>query len=844
MANLLPMMLYNIENKLIDFNSIIKNNCFYFYSYQKFNVEIDSVTESVTTKLYSVNKLINSLGQQYLDIQNSDNFNNYDNFGYTLYVSGNNRIKLKLTSIDGVVYYYEFIVKLDNIIDESNEHYLDLIINHKLPTFEELNLAINSEFSNSELLKRLLLDFKNILKYKGTKTSILKFFNLIGMKKDQLNIFEEYFNDTTNNSTLIPDKTKDYKTGNYHVIYDNQKTNGLDVKNFPNYEFTFEDLTEFKENLINAISLANKYFTSIEQNINFFGISYHSNLQKNLAITSLTSKIFEFDVFNFRKNINIEIFNHEDSENKTNLVKNCVQYKKEIFRSEVKYVELMDYYTLYYDTLLFYGFVFNQGSIVNTPTNIIGTLLPLNPNTLLNVQSANISNPNIFLIETEIFDDYTITQFNNIKRNFGNILHIKISTPNTFLSLEIISIENNDIMVFDKIYVDSPKYFKILLLKKDNYKINIKITDSYNNIETYFYDLNLSENIGKLDFDLFSSCKLIDNNNLSLDLNSSTNINTLSDNYGLPIDLVPFDLANYYMVNVINPVNVQNYTNNAIFKLTEMNKNMKLNDISESIPLKYFNNILDIITFKYDFNYTLKLKIYNDDLGTYELIDYSDINLYDNTFDKVMITLFDVYDRDINGNIDDFLTPYYFITTIEAGITINKTTYDFVLVENNNQSNVISIYDLPELNYKQIDIVNDLPLFYKESLTVPNFNHYISVSQDTIEIEGTIYPLVKSIFSKLISVDSDLNDEINGIYKLKIGDIIVARPNNNYIINENNVTWQIFNSFTNELLFESTDFALKYVVTEKTIFDIKYNFIIDNVNYSLIKKSAFSSYNK
>lgn len=790
----LPILLYDNNKKLINYKHITKTNCFYFYSYKNITVEI----VSGTGVLYSVknisNNLVTTSGQLLTN-----------NFGYTLYIPTNKtEILLKISDNTSEI-LYNIVLELDNIIDETNEHYNDLLVNNFLPNFEQLSKAIPNEFNKSELIKRLLLDFKNIIKHKGTKKSIETFLEFLGFNDNNLTIFSEYYNRQKDILTTNPNKETDVKTGNYYVLYDNFVSEGLDSNNLPIRFTNIDNVVSFQETLLNAIALANVYFTIDEQLITFFALNYSSNMPFEESITSNASMIFETDVLNFRKNLSINIKNYTSSDFYQYNVLNCLQKKDVLLKSEVKtYLE--------------------------------------NPLTKLN--------DSVYFVDDEIFDDevFNYNDIDKYDRIFGNVLHLNIHSPNTYIKFEI----------FDKNYVTNKLVFqkslitndlnKIIVLKATTiYRLNIEITDYHNNTEKYFYDFYVNHNINKIDFDSFSSSLILDENkfknDIILDIDSPTKLTThdnLSKNYILPKNLIPLDLQNYYGLNSASIT--EWLTENNKFDISSIDKNYTVNEITESVCLNLFDNWLDIVCLKYDDNFDLKIKVYDINICEYVNIDYINIGQYSPISDKLYVMLIDIYDRDINEDIEDIKTPYYFITTTETGIDINKESYDFILI-NKITGEEISIYDEyidNNLYISRIPVNYDFPLFEISSELYPNFLKYISPNTYKENIEGIDYTIIKSVFNRL----SKISDNPDFAYNLKIGDFVFCKLNNNYVINEKNVIWKIFNTFTNELLFETSDFMLKYRIEDNIIYDVSCDFTIDNIKYNIMKKSVFSSFIK
>jgi len=803
----IPVILYDLEKKIILQNSNIKTNCQYFYSYRNFEVKIISGIGII----YSVKQLQNDLLENYLETQEGQEFQN--NFGYTLYIPENKTSVVVEISNSYETKQYTFNLEYDNIIDETNEHYNDLLINNYLPTYTELEKCIPDEFEQGNLIKRLLLDFKTILKYKGTKKSIEKILNFIGFGNDNLNIYEEYFNRKSNTFNVNPNKKTDIKTGNYHVIYDNFTHGELDANNMPQRYIVIDDLDKFSEHLLNAIALINIYFTCEEQEIIFFALNYSSNIPSWAATTSSMNMIVKNDVFGFRKDIHIDMNTFFSSSLETIIIENCYQKVNSIFKSECKY--FIDQYLI------------------------------------------NKTNSEIYFVDYEIFDDEIIDpslDWTKIERVFGNIINLNILSPNVYVEFELLD-KNNPFskLIFPKQYVSNFINKTIVLIKTSEYRLTIKLTDKYNNVESYIYDFNVNIDIQQIDFEVFNSTELRPDNNknkIILDIDSQVEtivipeIEEESKSFIIsPLSSIPEDMNTYFDTE---PTEMFRWlTENKKHNITSLNLDYSLDSITETIPLDLFHNWLDLISFKYDPLWNLKLRVYDKNLGKKILINYEDITQYDPTFDILYLMVMDIFDRLEDGSINPVAEPFYFITTIDTGIEINKNTFDFVLV--NTETSVIkSIYsmiDNTEIFRKKIPVNHDFPLFPIVSELAPTLTTYISPSKYVEEYiaitETKTLNTIRSLFTRLINVSED---SYHLSYSMKIFDIILCRLNDKYVVNSTDIVWKVFNSFTNELLFETKDFALKYQITENLCFDVSCNFLVNGLPYTIFKKSLFSSF--
>jgi hypothetical protein len=795
-----PIQLYDINKKILSKNSNIISDTIYFYSYQNFNVEIVEGTGI----LYSVKNINNAL-----DIQEGQIFSG--NFGYTLYITENlTSIKIKV-STDTELDYFQFNLKLDNLIDETNLHYNDLLANNNLPSFNELKDAIPDEFSKQNLIKRLLLDFKSILRDKGTKTCIDKFLEFLGFDDENLTVYDIYKNLDTENLTTNPNKANEIKTGDYLAIYDNwfiPDNVQYDDNNLPVRQLVIKDLDSFSNKLLYAIALANKYFTAEEQYITEFLLNYSSNIPIETSVTSKMNMIFENDIFYFRKFINISVKNYVNSIDILDLVKNCLQKDNNLYKSEIK--------------------------------------------TYLNDLTAK-NNFEIYFIDREFYDDENIPDNidqSKIERLFACCFHLNIISANTYIKFTVTNTSNPfSILSFDNGFTTQPINKIIVVTETSTYKLNIEITDIYGNTETYYYLFAVNNNIQRIDFKSFCSKQLAENNEIDLDVDNPTRLTSRkpdSLNFILPTNLVPEDLDEYYKVT---PKDAFTWlADNSKYIIDSLNGNFKLSDISDTIPLEFYESWSQVLSFKYDSNFDLKLRIFDPRDCTSKIINISEISTYDPTFDLLCVVLLDIYDRNDDGSLQTTKSPYYLITTIETGIEFNKSTYDLVLVSKTDSTNIKSIYDLvleTELYSQKIPINYDFPLFNITSDLVPEFVPYISdndkITKVTITTEDdsiVTLPLVKSIFNRLTNIENFPDSTM-----LFLGDIILCKLDNKYIVNERNISWKIINSFTQEILFETTDATLKYRINEKLCYDIICTFTVDSKVYQIIKKNLFSSFN-
>ena len=755
----LPLILYDINNSKIAYTSVSKSNCYFIRAFKNFNIEVISGNCSIYSVKNVNSELITLNGQSFSD-----------NNSYTIYLESDCQIKCDDT-------VYNIFLRLDNVFDVSNEHYLDLLANNRMPSIDELKASVFSE-NKSELVKRLLIDLKSIIARRGTRSSVEKFFNFVGLAPETIQVFDEYIkpnNDGTFDSTITPNKATDFKSGHYHILYDNYAQTGFDSNNLPIRTLRYEDLEVFFETLKNAIALANKYFTLSEQEITFFGLNYSANMAKFPTVTSNMFKFYEDDVHKFQEDIHIDFIKYIDSETSFPLVRDNIQQQTILAKSEIK--------------------IFRE-----IPT----------------------SNKEMFLIDEEIFDDTPISDFQDgkIQSAFGTITHVSITAPNKLVKVKIQNPLNEltTINIEEKL-ATQPLTFKLCNLSNGDFQAIIDVFDDYNIRERYTYKFKIT-GLANIDFEMVNSsvCNVEQNDITSeIDAPAVTNIldSTNIDNYILQQALVPMNLDEYYkQSNIGNP---KYLVNKKQFIIPEINKNFSVNSITESMPVAYIDNWLNILSFKLDAGYSLKIRIENPETNEIDIIDYWMLRDYSVIYDRIFVTVMDIVE---NPLFPDTLTPFVFITTTETGIDITKFI-DFVVIHVDSPSIAVQISTLNTFKNKAIPVNHDFPLFIRPSISLPDFHHYKS---DEREIQST--------FNRMAGTN----------HYLKLGDVVVCKFDKNLVVNPSNIMWRVVNSFTDEVLFSTTDETLKFRISEISSFDVYLNFNIGNERQNIIKKSLFSSF--
>ena len=795
-----PIILQDINNNILQKEIVVTTPTFFIKSYRKFtieiqdNYEIDFISNSVDKvedsnvifdipQIYSVKdntNIVKTRKVEYLDA----------NYSYTLFLGKTEK------TINYIIWYDEenysensFILtikyKPNNVILSNQQHYESLLINNDLPTIDKLLPAIIKKETEYDLIRKLLLDFKEIKKHRGKLKSIENFLKFIGFDPDSIKLYPEY-NTPNNTKTIQPNKLVDIKNGYYHVLYDNWIVNENDKytnKNLPKRLLQVNDISELFDKLIYALTLANDYFTVPEQEMSFFGVSNSANSEQYLSITSNTTKVYHINTLDNLKNININIFNRTLLDSyPLYIVKNKFQKNINVKLSEVK---------------VYLG--------------------------------SNIKyNDYLFLIDKELSDnsndtDLTDEQELTIEYLFGNILHIELSNTqldsNKYLKCQyVIKNLNNEFIQFKSdVYEISTNLIqhKLFVGLFGTYEIKFKFWDYFGNQEEYKYTIKITET--NLNFNIFNSTQIIDKNNISQDVDSTIEtenfIDSPKNNLNFELEnsasnaLLDNDLKNYF--DIILSEKHKNLFGYKQFSMKLMNKNIQMKNITQTLWTKYVDNFLNIISIKKVDN---NLYSFSDDL----FVKLMDIKLSDDTIEQ-----------------------HYFISPKTNSTHISKYLYDINIINNLTGEK----YDTNSI------LKNELPSIYEYKNKIIPVNYDFELYQE-LDYSNTDLPSnslepinIKSVYPRLRNIDIDDILVDDDTYSLKIGDIILCTIDNRFITKATDIKWQIFNAFTDELLYEYFGFSLKYRVMESALYNIKLTLFINGEQYVVQKKEIQTSFN-
>lgn len=734
-------------------------------------------------------------------------------------------------------------IHFKSVHTDKKDIYDDLLVNYDLPKYDELEKAIVNE-DKAHLIKRLLLDYKNIMQSKGTDESIRKFMYFIGFDPDAIKIYPEYLKEvydiSTNNvidyqKTIEPNKYTDIKTGYYHVLYDNYRVYDNDEitnlnehltnKNLPKRIINNTNIDEFFTRLFYGITLANKYFTVPEQDISFFGMNNSSNFGRFQSIAGNTTVTHIDDIHHFKNNIDISLSVKEREKEHTYIVRNNKSINSSIYKTELKAV----------------------------------------------INSNSLVKKNLYIIDKEISDDLSKEEINQLLpfsyiKTFGNILHLEIKNTHkkfglyvTYTIKELYSTEQQ--IVQERFRLEPNTSHKIMYLtkKSSDYQLIVDIRDDWNNRELYTYDYLLDDSVNRLDFDVFNT-KSVDiswknkyeseNIGIFTDVDSAWNT-TRNINFNRVLDL--FDVNNlqnlkeYFVYH--KTLDGWKIHRNERYFLPEISKNTIIDNVTETLPIGFLDTHIEIGTLPL-LNYSNHKILLLDKVSSF--MKFYEIGIdANNTITNNDGLFFQIVEVIENQDTPDIKTKHIFITTNSVGLNLNPL-YKIYLVEDslyqelrdNSFDNTFDgsfttelsvdikdtrfklLYDLPDYIQTEIPINYDVPTLFHNSIdTLQKYN--INLPENNRSVE--------SLYPRMVNIK-----DYDGYY-INIGDVILARVNHNYISEFENIKWQVVNSFTKKVLHETDDYLLKYRVSHKTIFDIILTFDIYGKQYKLEKKSIQSS---
>jgi hypothetical protein len=489
-----PVILLGIDNQPIPINPVARGASFFIRAIQLFSVQI--VEDAASNNLiYSVTPKEHPTGSDVagmFNIAEQKAYTNLNNSSYTVYLESD--CLLHYQGIDGIQRRIAISFRPDNVLSEQQEQYADLLVNHKLPSFEELEQAYIGN-NIADLLRRLLLDFRTLMRDKGKKSGIEKFLDFIGFDPTSI-VVTDVWRTPSGGMTLTPNTLTDVKTGDYHLLFDNWETdpeNQYTPLNMPLRVITETDLTEFFQKLFYALTIANVYFTLPEQDINFFGVVSSANGPQFLSAVGITHIWFQNMVYSYRSQVKIDMFEKDKLAGPhVWLVWNNVQRAVNVDKTQSRT----------------YG---------------------ISPDLI----------DDIYTVPRQIYDDEAITpdmDLSMLETVFASVLHIEVAGPLGFYWNYTIKNRGNPMIalapVNDFVFDNADAggligHDEVIVVTAANgtYDVTITVKDQHNNKDEWTFEYVVNDVNTKLDIDAFDTS------------NVSSDINTIPGFYNLEISV-------------------------------------------------------------------------------------------------------------------------------------------------------------------------------------------------------------------------------------------------------------------------------------------------------------------
>lgn len=776
----LPILLYDIENNQLPVEIILTEKTIFVRSYQNFGIKIVEGTGDIySAKLNESNQPV---------VNKSKVFGFDENFGYTLHVKTS--LVLELWSANGDKITYKILYAPDD--EALNQNYIDKLTNAFLPSYKELEPAILKDTNKHEIIKRLLMDYKSIMKLKGTRKGIEKWLSYVGLS--EFKVIEEYIT-PDDNPTTKPDKTVDRKSGNYYLTIDNSVDRGLSAKNMLIYVNQFENLELFFERLFYALSLANIYFTLPEQDFNFFGINYHSNMMKFLSITNRNYITYKQDPHYYIKNVDIEVFKVYDLHTEY-LVKNKITVKD------------------------------------NTKHSVVGFIKEGFPETV-----------NLYTVDLEIKDKSELTEsnFRYYNNKLGSLFNVDIKVPNLYMEY-VIESPSGKLLKKQLDYYNEGEGVNFVCFGNEigNYTLTVTIYDQFNNREVYVFTWKVEDIY--FEINVFSTDNITEDSILNESINNIYIIESPSEvsddtstNIILSQDKVPDDLLDYYSVKTLLGVD-RFLTENERYELPNINHNYIV-EKGTVMPVMFVDNWLQVIGI-YDLEQlgielgftidtiTIVNKSYNPVVGEYEYYQLNKLPQHEP--DLLFVTVLDIVEEILGVGSD--VKKSLFISTNVPSVNI-LDIYDLYIKIDDE-----TYYSINEAvtTVRADDFDDDDVVLNSFSSTEIPVNHHFSLSH---KLDHELnYPRVLDTPFVIESVFPYM--ESNGLSVNKLGDVILCKLDDTF--RNTDIVWRVYNNFDNELVYESTDLELKYRIEDNVIYRISVSFNFNGKQYT--KSKIVSAY--
>lgn len=833
-----PLILKDKNNNILKQHITITEPTFFIKSYKKFGILFNDVSEEINSKdefqhinvlelsngfdmieysdivneperlqdifdtdkplLYSVYKPIATRDD--IEIVKGNSFTGiHSNYSYSLYLGEKEKYVLLIcydfenNTYHNILIHYRPFDKLNS----NEEHYQNYIDNYSLPNLEELSTIIFKDENKYVMLRKLLLDFREIKKHRGKLKSIEKFLNYLGFDPDTIKLYPEYI--TPNKvKTINPNKEVDVKTGYYHLIFDNYDIDPdrrYTPDNLPYIKSQFKNVDDLFEKLIRALAIAHKYFTVDEQEMSFLGINNMFNVRKYLSVAGNMTTTFFIDTLHFRKHIEIDIFNKTSiASNPYYIVKNNRQNNIDVTKTEVKYY------------------------VKNLPKN-----------------------NQLFFIDREIVDERHRTDLSEeeqmkIQYDFGNILNISIHSPNTFVQFKIINTDNRLIQyTSEKIWVTNNLLERKIFVRPNGlYKIYVYVYDNYGAREEFIYQVRLNK--VHIDFDIFDSSEIIYDKNrltsvwdggiLTQDIDSTHKLtdkndtgNNLHNRIITDEYTTPDNYINQYFEHIANNPDsntLENLYSWEQYVLPRLNKNIIMSKLTETLTTQFVDNFQHFLVFRYPRGWRVE---FDKDLLYGKLIY---LNIWNEAVNNYMITNYYIITPKTNSVDINPLLHNIKISGTQLGVAWSMNTEELL----NKKFNDSVLKAFRNLTFNMDNLYNQFDLR----------NFYLPLNFD-ITFDKTEQTNLESVFPRLNNRTYDTDVDI-----LRQGDIFVCRLNSKYVSGAKDIEWTLLNSFTGKVISKQKSFSLKHRIVNNEVYDIILSLTINGQNHTIRKNNIISSF--
>ena len=783
-------------------------------NYSKYNFN----TVKIRTEIYFMKTLIEKIDNilddiNYNDIINSNKLKEYDeitNDKNIIEINKETKNLLKEIQKENLFLLEETFELFTN----SLKHYitLDNEIQPFFNIFEEIIKNINKNYTsyvneyNDKVINEISIIFNDFKTIFNKQINLKKNYDAFNIKKEKFNeIYEKYNKDIENNFNIYKEKINKLKTNEIFynslklIIRKFEKEKGIlfkekfnEYSKKLNYQYEFygyifnigEQIETFLENEFYQYEydLKYKYFELFENNANIYinKIIQIISEQENILKNNLKEKYSEF-LCEFEKGSDTIIDDNYYNEYQNNCSK-CEEYKGKYLIDLIKQDLLENNYTEEIINNIFSECSFDINNIL-----FINIKRENNTDTI-NVDNDEISNTVISDIEeSNIFDEYRYN-CSEINENieYNHVKQYLICEENNYFNLSII--------IFEDFTQDNKKELDKLISD-----INLEINKNYLD-EKFFYEY-VKNNI-------YFEIEEIPVDNFDIYLENIYEITTYINNYK---DNEYKKFLNDLLVNSFN-LSYNNIVNKYI--VGEMIDNITI-IINNKLEL-YLNYIYEKISNEYLYYIFILNKTNEIGLSTKSSL----INLFTNFKERIIESIYNIIENDVNFYIDIFYRENKNIFTKEFINYFTENVYE--------KKYNISIYKLK-------DYISELIYDKSFNKTLDNISYTLikNITEEMkLKVNIIIGTKISELYSSLNKYSENLenilseketvniNEEMLPIFNIiQEFDSIVKNQNNSFNFKVNQEPFNLMEDFIEEelrppllLIHEYYDFIEEQII--------------------------------